>query len=213
MEVRLLMGTYKTAAKWLVRALAALGLLVVVVSFTPLVSWWGEGLAGAWDDSPGETLVLLGGSSWDDAIIGSSSYLRCTYAIQTYRMGEFQKILISGGGERGAPISESMRMFLTAEGIPSSAITTETRSNSTRENALLAAPLLRDVHGEILLMTSDYHMFRAARAFRKAGIAVRPHPIPDVIKRSTQITERWPAFVDLVIESCKITYYFARGWI
>jgi uncharacterized SAM-binding protein YcdF (DUF218 family) len=56
-------------------------------------------------------------------------------------------------------------------------------------------------------------MFRAQRAFQKAGLRVTPHPIPDVLKQSAEWRGRWPAFLELWVETLKIGYYWARGWL
>jgi len=56
-------------------------------------------------------------------------------------------------------------------------------------------------------------MFRARRVFSKLGVETLPQPIPDVSKRASYRTGRWSAFVDLVTESVKIGYYWARDWI
>ena len=48
-------------------------------------------------------------------------------------------------------------------------------------------------------MTSDYHMYRALRAFRKAGLDVQPRPIPDGRKRYSSWYKRWELAVDLEI--------------
>ena len=106
-----------------------------------------------------------------------------------------------------------MQDFLRCHGIPAEAIVLEPKSTSTRENALFTKDLLAAEPGTKVLLTSDYHMFRAHRAFLKAGLMVEPRPIPDVRKRSTRWRGRWPAFLDLMQEYCKIAYYRARGWI
>jgi len=48
-------------------------------------------------------------------------------------------------------------------------VVAENYSRSTRENALNTARLLAGDTGTLVLMTSDFHMYRALRAFRKAG--------------------------------------------
>jgi len=106
-----------------------------------------------------------------------------------------------------------MRDFLECRGVPRTAIEIEARSRGTHENALYVAELLAGVSGRKVLLTSDYHMFRAHRAFKKAGLAVLPRPFPDARKRASNWTGRWPAFLDLVEETLKIGYYYARGWI
>jgi hypothetical protein len=50
-------------------------------------------------------------------------------------------------------------------------------------------------------------------ALEKVGLSVRPRPFPDVRKRAVRWTGRWPEFLDLVGETAKIGYYWARGWI
>jgi len=75
------------------------------------------------------------------------------------------------------------------------------------------ARLLNGERTQNALLTSDYHMFRAHRAFTKAGLAVAPRPFPDAIKRSQNWENRWPVFVELCNETAKICYYYIRGWI
>ncbi len=71
--------------------------------------------------------------------------------------------------------------------------------------------MLQGLPGRAVLLTSDYHVFRATRAFRKAGVAVLARPIPDARKRAANWDRRWDAFQDLVIETAKTGYYFLRG--
>ena len=67
--------------------------------------------------------------------------------------------------------------------------------------------------GTKVLLTSDYHMTRAYRAFKAVGIDVLPRPFPDVIKRANSFENRWGAFIDLARETVALGYYLARGWI
>lgn len=196
----------------LVSALAAIGLLYVVVSTTPLVNWWARRLAGPMDDPRGRTLIVLGGSMLEPGVIGLSSYWRSVYAVRAYQSGGFQRVLVSGGPPDN-PVSAAMKQFLECSAVPPGAITAETQSGSTRENALRAAALLRGDPGPDVLLTSDYHMYRARRAFEKAGLRVAPRPFPDAIKRGQSWSGRWPVFLELCVETAKIGYYYARGWI
>ena len=106
-----------------------------------------------------------------------------------------------------------MRSLLIAEGVPAEAVVIEGAARSTRENALYVARLLSGETGAKVLVTSDYHMFRAVRAFRRAGLEVAPRPIPDALKRCQTRLKVWPVFVDEGMESAKIVYYAFRGWI
>ena len=190
--------------------LAGIGLLVVLVTFTPFVHWLAAKMAGRWTHPEGEVLIVLAGAPSNDGILAQETYLRTMYAIREYRQRRFNTIVLSGGGN--PPISTAMKEFMECNGIPGNVITTEINSLSTRENAAEVKKLLIGAHGRNVLLTSDYHIFRATRAFRKLGVDVAPEPVPDAFKRAGNVAGRWPAFVDLVKETIKIAYYYARGW-
>jgi len=196
-----------------VRLAAAIGFLWLAVTFTPLVFWWGTALAGPWRDPQGETLVVLSGSAMGSEIMGASTYWRCVYALLVYREGGVRQIVVSGGGEAGRPVAEIMRDYLEGNGVPRGTVVVEPRARSTRESALYLRPILQGLPGRVVLLSSDYHMFRATRAFHKAGVDVLPRPIPDARKRTSSWHSRWDAFQDLVVETTRIGYYFLRGWI
>jgi uncharacterized SAM-binding protein YcdF (DUF218 family) len=203
----------RTAARWITRALAAIGFLFVLVTVTPIDDWWIKSLAGPWNDPKGDVLIVLGGDSIKD-VIGWSSYWRSVYAVRAWREGGWRVVLISGGSTGGEePAAERMGEFMMSQGIPVSVIRVETESHSTRENALKSKLILDKLAGRKVLMTSDYHMFRATHAFRKAGIEIEPRPLPDAAKQIGTWRNRWPVFLELCGETVKTGYYFARGWI
>ena len=190
------------------RICASVGLVVLLVSLTPFVSWYSGVLAGPWNDPEGDILIVLGGGEAIEGFPAQDSMWRCIYAYHAWQTGRFQRIVISG-----ARVSGDMREFLLCKGAPPDAVVIENASLSTRENAVMTARLLADASGSKVLLTSDIHMFRAARAFRKAGLKILPRPIPDVGKRATRVLSRWPAFLDEAVETVKIGYYAMRGWI
>lgn len=191
--------------------LASLGALVIIVTVTPMVSWWAGCLARPWDDARGDTLIVLSGSG-GERFIGYGTYLRCQYAVFAWQEGGFQRVVVTGNGI-GEPEAVTMKRFLVAEGVPESAILVEPRATSTRENALYTKELLQGSGGKLVLLTSDYHIYRATRTFRKVGLNVTTRPVPDARKRATSFWNRWPAFLDLCLETAKIGYYGIRGWI
>ncbi len=210
------MNNYKARTvaiyRFVVKFLAAIGVLVLIVCATPLVSWWASKLAGPWDDPKGDVLIVLGGSLLDPGLLGVNSYWRSVYALRAWREGGFHDVFITGGAEKN-PISILMADFLTCHGVPASAIHVETRSNSTHENAAFSKPLLDQIPGTKVLLTSDYHMYRSVRAFKKAGIEALPRPFPDARKSGSTWLGRWPAFLTLSSETVKIVYYRWKDWI
>jgi hypothetical protein len=73
-------GRFRTALRILCSGLAGLGLLVLLVTLAPLVSWWAGVLAGPWEDPTGDVLIVTGGSLLADGVMGPNSYWRSTYA-------------------------------------------------------------------------------------------------------------------------------------
>ena len=65
----------------------------------------------------------------------------------------------------------------------------------------------------MVLLTSDYHAYRASCAFARAGVSVLPRPVPDAFKRATVWYMRWGVFAEEAGEACKIVGYRIRGRI
>jgi uncharacterized SAM-binding protein YcdF (DUF218 family) len=201
------MRTLYKAAVCLSRALAAIGLITVLVIATPIVSWWARAYSGPIERPRGDVLILLSAAADDLGGISYSSYWRAREALFAWQTGGFKKIVISGGGGPG------IFNFLIAEGIPREAIVAEWRSTSTRENGIETARLIQGMPGKKVLLTSDFHMYRALRVFRKLGIEVTPMAVPDVLHSTEHWNGRFSAFETMLVESVKIAYYALRGWI
>jgi uncharacterized SAM-binding protein YcdF (DUF218 family) len=192
---------------------ASLGLAFVIVTVAPVDDFLIGRLAGPWNDPKGDILIVPGAESMNDAM-GPSSYWRSIYAVRAWREGGFRQVVLTGGSRnKGLPIAEQMRDYLVCQGIPASAILLEEQSQTTHENAVFTTRLLSGVPGRKVLLTSDYHMYRAYRAFRKAGLDVDPRPVPESAKAAGNWTLRWPVFLGLCDEMAKSIYYRARGWL
>ena len=189
------------------RLLAAIGLVTVLVMATPIVSWWALAYSGPLQQPKGDVLILLSAAADDKGGISFSSYWRARHALLAWQTGGFRKVVVTGGG------GPSILNFLIVEGIPSQDIVAEWKSTSTRENAIETARLLKDMPGMKVLLTSDFHMYRAIRVFRKLGIDVTPLPVPDVLRSAEHWNGRFPAFETMMIESVKIIDYKLHGWI
>ncbi len=188
--------------------LALTGLLVVASTVTPVGYWYATRLAGEWNDPKGDILIVLGAGGEDQGLLELGSYYRCVYAVLAWREGGIRRVVISGKG-----VGEAMRAYIVASGVPGEAVTVEGESRNTHENAEFTARMLAPEPGSKVLLTSDYHMYRAHRAFAKAGMKVLPRPVPDVRKRWQSWMRRWPLMLELGMETVKIGYYRWKGWI
>lgn len=110
---------------------------------------------------------------------GTHSLIRCGRAAQLYRPDIHKLVLVSGGRlDPADPIeAEKMRDWLVLLGVPASAIVLEPESQSTFENAVRSAAILRERGiGKVVLVTDASHMMRATACFRKQGIEVVQGP-------------------------------------
>jgi uncharacterized SAM-binding protein YcdF (DUF218 family) len=131
--------------------------------------------------------IVLGGITADKEprdrshVVGDAD--RILHAIQLYREGKIEKILLSGGSGKlltdSVPEAISLKRILDHAQIPDSDILVEPTSRNTYENALNSKGFLTDqnISGPVLLITSAYHMRRAEACFEKVGLAVDPFPV------------------------------------
>jgi uncharacterized SAM-binding protein YcdF (DUF218 family) len=102
---------------------------------------------------------------------------RATHALQLYRMGYVQSLIISGETGRlestGESEAERLRAFFLMAGIPDSALKIETESKNTYQNAINTHRILDSLNAlmePVVLITSGFHMKRASGCFSAAGI-------------------------------------------
>jgi uncharacterized SAM-binding protein YcdF (DUF218 family) len=202
------MRMMRASLRWAARVFLVIGIVAAVVIATPVVSWWAHAYAeGSLDQPRGDVLIVLAAAADDAHGISYSSYWRARMAMLAWQTGGFQEIVISGGGGPG------IQDFLVAEGVPRSAIVAEWNSRSTHENAIAVKTLIASMPGKKVLLTSDFHMYRALRVFRKQGIQVTPMAVPDVLHEAENWYGRIPGFQTMCTETVKIIYYKMRGWI
>lgn len=89
-------------------------------------------------------------------------------------------IVLSGGSGLLVPGQESeaetTKRFLLAFGVAEERLVVEGQSRNTAENAAEVRDLLAGVDGEIVLVTSSFHMPRSVGLFAAQGIGVVPMP-------------------------------------
>ena len=135
-----------------------------------------------------EAIVVLGGGIGpavpplrpDPELFDSSD--RVWHAARLFHRGLAPRIVVSGGSflvESGqAPPTQTeavaMRQFLVALGVPEFAIVMEGKSVNTIENMQETRALVGT--GRVALVTSGYHMPRALRLARKAGLDAEAFP-------------------------------------
>ena len=104
-------------------------------------------------------------------------------------------------------------------GIPSERIVVESDSQTTHEEAVLVAPMLKSLGAErVVLVTSDIHMLRSLGAFRAYGVDAVPAIAPATSAGEPLRARIVPSESGLgraravAHEVFGMIYYVARGW-
>ncbi len=102
---------------------------------------------------------------------------RATHALQLYKMGKIQNILITGENgllhSDGTSEAAQLKKFLVIGGVPEERIFLEEKAKNTYQNAMYTQALLQKMgyaRDRVLLITSGFHMYRASACFTKAGL-------------------------------------------
>jgi uncharacterized SAM-binding protein YcdF (DUF218 family) len=107
---------------------------------------------------------------------------RMTAAVSLWQHHPHLRLVFTGGeGElfgKGPSEAERARRFFDSMGVTPTALTLESQSQNTYDNAVFTARIPGvDVHQRWLLVTSAWHMPRALATFQKAGWNVTPYPV------------------------------------
>ncbi|WIY51950.1 YdcF family protein [Devosia sp. YIM 151766] len=89
------------------------------------------------------------------------------------------RIVLSGGSslfDETESEAETMRRFLVGLGVAEARIVLEAESRNTAENAAFTGEALGNIEGEVVLVTSAFHMPRSVGLYRADDIAVVPWP-------------------------------------
>lgn len=134
-------------------------------------------------------MVVLGGSldagriaeHYQQPLLKGSAE-RLTMAVTLWRRNPALRIVFTGGeGDlfgSGPSEAEQAQKFFESQGLPREALTLETRSSNTYENAAFTHKLSGvEPQQRWLLVTSAWHMPRSLAVFRKAGWNVTPFPV------------------------------------
>ena len=80
-------------------------------------------------------------------------------------------VIVSGGQGADESVSEArgMQEYLLERGVAAERILVEENSTNTRENLLFSGELLDKQQDKVVLVTNNFHMFRALSIARKQG--------------------------------------------
>lgn len=124
----------------------------------------------AFDASARDAIIVLGARVLPDGTPSEALVARVERGVQLFRQGLAPRLVISGGGTGETSEAAIGRALALRAGVPEAACFVETKSRSTFANARHSADLLRPLSVTcVFVVTDDFHAFRAAAHFRRAG--------------------------------------------
>lgn len=172
-------------------------------------------------DLPAPTgIVVLGGSTDEavtvarGAVTVSTAATRVTEAVALARRFPAARLVFSGGSGAlmppGSTEADDTRRLWIALGVAPERITIEARSRNTDENARFTKALIQPQPGDTwLLVTSAFHMPRAAGLFRADGFPIIPYPVD---YRTTGTGADWLSSTDLSMNLQRLDFAI-HEWI
>lgn len=188
--------------KWIVLGCYAVGAVFLLV----LGILMGTAAKRA-DEVDADALIVLGAAVHGDRVTWVLSN-RLDTAADYLAAHPDAVCVVSGGQGDGESVTEASAMqkyLVERKGIDPSRILLEDKAENTRENFAFSKVLIDERLGEdasIAFVTTDFHVFRAGRVAKKAGISAVGIAAPDV----------WYIRINNFLRECVgITVYGLRG--
>lgn len=142
-----------------------------------------------------DVAVVLGGYSRNRLANGrielNEAGDRLIAALDLLRTHQVKKIILSGGDgslyRTGIDEANEVLLYLNGVGYDTSKIIVEPNSKNTFENAVNSATLIKP-NEKVVLITSAYHMPRAAACFKKQKIEFTPYPVDYLVDGSNKLS-------------------------
>lgn len=149
-------------------ALSAASTLVVLICVCVLIlrQFGAEGPRGL------DYLVILGAQIYADGRPSPVLCYRLDTALAYLRDNLETRCVVSGGQgpDEPFPEAEGMARYLLERGVARERVILEHRSTNTLENVTYALELIESTDCRVGIVTNDFHLFRAIRLTRKAGM-------------------------------------------
>ncbi|MCL2235942.1 MAG: YdcF family protein [Defluviitaleaceae bacterium] len=158
---------------------AAGGFALILISFMAFLGIYGNLGRANFD----EDVVIVLGAGLNGEEVGTHLARRLDAAIDYLNRNENALVVVTGGLGEAQTITEALAMerYLVARGINPHRIIQEDASTTTYENLLFAKEILSDYFEDgfrAVLISNDFHMFRASAMARGLGFDIVPIGAP-----------------------------------
>lgn len=197
-------------------SVALLGLLWLLVAFTPLTSWLARGLVRRDRVEAADAVFVFASRIQEDGDPTTDAMSRLLKGIELVADGRAGRLVVSEVPPPAGPYAPLARAWVAAF-VPRGEVLSVGRIRNTHDEAVAVARLFRE-HGwtRVLAVTSPTHTRRAAAALEKEGLVVLA--VPALETRFDLEELDWPgdrrvAFAAIAHERIGLLVYRRRGWI
>jgi len=165
-------------------------------------------------------IIILGGGHTNDKDLSPNNQLsisalgRVAEGIRIHRMIPGSRLIFSGGSG-GTKLSQALVMYRTALllGVDTASMTMHTLPSNTRMEAEEYTKTC-GTGNDLIVVTSDIHMPRAMKLFRKTGLDPIPAPTNTMIKYgSSKYRWKWiPSSKNIVMMEAAVHEYIGIIW-
>lgn len=153
--------------------------------------------------SPNAALIVLGGAIREGRPTQTLA-CRLDVAARYWHESPARRIVASGGPTPAEDVTEAdaMASYLHEQGVTHEAVLLERRARNTRENILLSTQFLerQGFAGQLCVVSSDYHLWRALRLARELGVELTPIAAPTP---RASLLQQWCREVLTIWHTCK----------
>lgn len=203
----------------------ALAIALGILRWTPLAWRLGEFLRLTQPPIAADAIVVIAGGAGESGEVGQGHEERVSRAIQLYRQGFADKIVLCSGNRRTFSELEVMRAIALTKNVRDADILLEPRGGGTHSMIASADLVIRSkAWKRILLVSSPYHMKRAVLTWKKLSPELEVVPTPIERSRFYRYSAakaldndrpgpNWAQLHGLLQETAAFAYYRYWGWI
>ncbi len=137
-----------------------------------------------------DCIIVLGAKVWSSGQMSNALRYRCETALQAWKDGVAQHIIVTGGQGEDEPAAEAdvMREYFIQNGVPQANVIAEAASVNTIQNLGNAKGIMSPKGWETAaVVTNDYHVERALWIAQDAGLNACGIAAPSPERISTKL--------------------------
>jgi uncharacterized SAM-binding protein YcdF (DUF218 family) len=197
-------------------AVVALGILWLLVAFTPLTAWLAEGLARRDPPAAADAVFVNASSIHPTGELTGTAMSRLLHGVELVAERQAPVLVLSDLKKPYPPYSGAAKALMENLGIVRE-LETVGESVNTRDEAVSLARLCRERGWKrVIVVTSPYHSRRACSAVEREGLSVVCSPSVETgydVKGLARSDDRRVAFSAAIHERIGLWLYALRGWL